>query len=146
MKRLEILSPTSLRLHYSEPIDSTAFIPANYEFKSIGEIINVQEVTDSSVLITLNPNIPIAPLGKEYTITARNIKAKSGRPITIGAGNTLGFTLVANDAEEAYVFPNPVKISDNTIITFGNLPHSAEVTVYSLEMEIMAILKTRKLK
>lgn len=142
LKRLEVLSPTSLRLHYSEPIDSSALLPANYEFKSIGEIINVQADNDSTVLITLNPSIPIAPLGKEYTITARNVAAKSGHPITRGAGNTLGFTLVANDAEGAYVFPNPVKITDNSIVTFGNLPHEAVVTVYSLEMEILAILKT----
>ncbi|MBS1538446.1 MAG: S8 family serine peptidase [Bacteroidetes bacterium] len=139
---LEVLSPTSLRLQYSEPFDNSALKPGNYELKSIGEITDVQQISDSSVLLSLNPNIPIAPLGKEYTITVRNVFAASGRPITKGAGNTLGFTLVANSADGAYVFPNPVKITENSIITFGNLPHEAEVTVYSLEMKILATLKS----
>ncbi len=142
LSRLEIETPTSMRLEYSEPIDSSALTTSNYELRSIGEIINVQRVSENTVVITLNPNIPIAPLGKEYTITVKNVLAQTGRPITKGAGNTLGFTLVANTANDAFAYPNPVRISENTIITFGNLPHNADVTVYSLEMKILATLKS----
>jgi hypothetical protein len=142
LSRLEVVSPTSLRLEYSEPFDSTALNLQNYELRSIGEIITVQKIVDNTVLLLLNPNIPLAPLGKEYTVTVRNVKAITGYPITKGAGNTLGFTFVADNAENVYAFPNPLKINENSIVTFGNLPKDAEVTVYSLEFETLATLKT----
>ncbi len=78
---------------------------------------------------------PLLATGKNYTLTVKNALSKTGIPITEGTGNTLGFVFYSENVNSPYIYPNPVKISDNKEIMFANLPSKAEIIIYNLEMK-----------
>jgi subtilisin family serine protease len=138
LTRLQVVTTTSLKLEYSEPVSTGATSLMNYTFKPFGAITSIDSISPTEVMMYLSE--PVQPLGSEYTLTVRNITALSGNPITTGAGNTLGFTLTSPNADEPFAFPNPVQFAGNESITFANLPRDPVVTVYSLEMKVLAVL------
>lgn len=138
LAKLTVLTPTTLRLEFSEAFGTGATDLANYTFRPFGGITQIDSVSPSEVVITLN--MPIQPLGSEYTLTVENILARSGNRITSGAGNTLGFTLTSPDANAPFVFPNPVYLADNQIMTFANLPRDPILTVYTMDMKTLVTL------
>jgi len=71
--------------------------------------------------------------GKNYTITVSNVIAKDSTPITKGAGNTLGFVISTPSNSDAYVFPNPINMSENPEIYFANLTQNAIITIQTLD-------------
>ncbi|MBK9248986.1 MAG: S8 family serine peptidase [Ignavibacteria bacterium] len=138
LSKLQVVTSTTLKLEYSEAFASEALSISNYSFLPFGSISAIDSISETEVLITLTE--PIQPLGSEYTVTVRNIFARSGNAITSGAGNTLGFTLTNSTAYLPFVFPNPINLSENQSVTFGNLPRNPIVTVYSLDMKVLATL------
>ncbi|MFC2130497.1 S8 family serine peptidase [Bacteroidota bacterium] len=136
LTKLEVLNKSKLALSYSEPIgENSSRDVSNYILQPHGKIDYIETSNENSVLIYLDKNEPLLASGKNYTLTAENVVSKTGRRITKGAGNTLGFVFYADDVEDPYVYPNPVKISEAKEIYFANLPPKAEIIIYSLELE-----------
>lgn len=136
LTRLEIVSNTELDLYFSEEIEMTSgSVISNYELKPFGSIKSILGDGNnlSKVKIIFNDDLNIAPIGKEYTITVSNIYSLSGKGITTGSGNTLGFTLTATKLDDVYVYPNPVKLNQIQSVMFANLTTEAVVTIYTLD-------------
>lgn len=138
---LDIENSRTLRLLYSEPVKSGkgAAVLANYEFRPAGTVESVEVASDSTIILRLAS--PLYPIGKEYTLTVRNVASSDGIPITHGAGNTLGFILFGDDENSPYCYPNPFHIATDNEIVFSGLPHQAEITVYSLDMKPIVSLR-----
>lgn len=138
LTKLTVHTPTSLRLEFSEAFAGGATDPVHYTFRPFGVITAIDSVSPTEVVLSLST--PVQPLGSEYTLTVRDVRARSGNIMTTGAGNTLGFTLTSPDASAPFAFPNPVTFSDNQGVTFANVPSDPTVTVYSLDMKVLATL------
>lgn len=141
LKSLEILDLNNLILEFSEVLDEQSSIQnTNYELKPKGQVQSV--ILDLSnpqkVQLQLNDEIKTSKsIGEIYSITAKNIKSLNNKPITTGAGNTLSFTLVMDNINSVFAFPNPVSISEDEYIGFGNLPKEFNITIMNLQGKIL---------
>jgi len=147
LKKLEFLSETLIKIYFSEEIDSlSATNRNNYVFSPFGEALFVEldPIEKNAILINISQLFRNnGARGINYTIQARNIKSKSGKNITKGAGSILGFVIYANNLQNAYVYPNPLRISEVEQIIFANLSPSAKVTIKTLDgVEINTLLET----
>lgn len=133
---LKVQGSVLVELFFSEPVDPlTASDIDNYIFKPFGEVIGaVTETADSnSVQVVLSYKLSEnAARGVEYTITVKNIESVTGKKMTDGPGNTLGFTVSNPDNRGAYAYPQPVSISKNPTLTFAGLTEYAEIKIVSL--------------
>lgn len=129
LKSLIVSSSTLLHLEFSEPVDTSANIIENYELYPFGDISSVSVVPtqENKVDISLSYTNGINGRGHTYSLTAKNIKGVSGKPITKGAGNTLSFVISENSLEKAYVYPNPISLEKHKDAYIANL--SAKVNV-----------------
>ena len=144
LSHLEVMSGNELVLWYSEPVLKTdAERIENYLLSPYGSIDQVilDEAEPERAIIIPGSDLGIGPRGLNYTITVKNVTAVSGNQMTTGAGNTLSFVMTSEDAGNAYVYPNPIKMSEQPDIYFANLPPRAEVIIYSLEGEQLRILQ-----
>ena len=145
--KLVFTSETLIDLYFSEPIElTTASDKKNYVMKPFGEILFVERSLTDSSKVTMNISQFIrysGARGKNYTITAKNIIANNGHKMTEGAGNTLGFVISADDLSKAYIYPNPIKRSENPEIYFAGLTIQARITVTTIDgVEIIKLYET----
>jgi hypothetical protein len=143
---LDVISSTELKLKYSENVSiGTATILANYTLYPYG-IVNdvvINPSDESEVNVILDNSKPLTAIGINYSITVRNVESATGKKITTGAGNTLTFAFSASDLEKAFVYPSPIKYSDNPAIMFGGLPLRAEVEILTLDGETVTTVIER---
>ena len=144
LKSLQIFDLNNLILEFSDFVDTTtANNPINYEIKPFGKVISAKTEKEnlSSVLLQLNDEIKNRNItGEVYSITARNIRSISGIPITKGSGNTLSFVLIKDNIKSVFTFPNPVSISKDEFLGFGNLPSNFQITIMNLQGTILQTL------
>lgn len=144
LKKLYVTDLNNIEIEFSEVLDtSTSNIANNYELKPIGKVISAQtdKTNLSKVLIHLDDAIKNSNIiGDIYSITARNIKSGNGKPITQSSGNTLSFVLVKDNIKSVFTFPNPVSISRDEYLGFGNLPRYFQITIMTLQGEILQTL------
>jgi subtilisin family serine protease len=130
---LEVLSETLLRLRFSEKVfELTAEDTLNYRMSPIGRVINAElDQTDhQNVLLNLSQEIrKDGSRGKNYSITVTFMVSDSMKLMTTGSGNTLGFVLSNESLREIYVYPNPIRKSQEPEIYFANLTNRATVTI-----------------
>ena len=136
LTKLEFLSETLIKIYFNKEADSSAIIRDNYVFKPIGEALYVEldPIDNKAILMNISQLFRSkGARGNNYTITAQNIFAKDKTPITKGAGNTLGFVINASELTDAYIYPNPIKRSEEPEIFFANLTQTATVTIQTLD-------------
>lgn len=143
LTQLDVVSASRLQLTFSESVDESADSPANYTLTPIGRVLSVIRIGDSAFVLDLDPSEPIAPLGSTYYLTARNVVASSGVPITKGAGSTLAFVLTAEGSENAFVYPHPVRLGVDEHITIANLPQDATVSILDQRFNEIASVTER---
>jgi hypothetical protein len=142
LRNIVVESPERIKLTYSEPIDPvTAADLANYSLSPFGTIRTVAAAGADNVQITFDGNRTIGARGITYYITVRDVKAASGREITKGAGNTLGFAFTAEDLADVYVYPHPVRLATDETVTFANLPASASVEILDQRFSVVRMLR-----
>ncbi|MCK5741925.1 MAG: hypothetical protein KAH48_06900, partial [Chlorobi bacterium] len=135
-----VISSTELRLRFSEEMNKTDVENiANYSLAPLSAVSSVElSSADSKVAnIYLNPSNPLSAVGKNYTLTVTNVNAVSNIPITKGAGNTLGFVFTADNPDAPFVYPNPVRMSEDADIYFANIPAKATIHILSLSGELL---------
>lgn len=136
LRKLDFLSETLIKLYFNKEVDSSAINRNNYIFKPIGEALFVElDPTDNSAILMNISQLfrNNGAMGKNYTITVKDVNAKDSTPITKGAGNTLGFVINSPSLSDAFIYPNPIKKSEEPDIFFANLTQNAVVTVQTLD-------------
>lgn len=142
--KLQFLAPTLLELEYSEPVENlSASDRNNYIMRPFGEVLYAERSLTDSTKVLLNISQSLREKGArgfDYTISAYHIISSEGKPITKGAGNTLGFVISADDLRDIYVFPHPIVLSEEPKIFFANLTNYATVKIMSLDgVEIISL-------
>lgn len=128
----------SVELHFSQAVGESALINDNYELRPGGYLDRIERSTDSAVIIYFEATKGIGARGKEYLLTARNIKSADEKTaITTGEGNTLAFVFTPDSYDNAYLYPQPARISNDAEAWFANIPRNATVEIYTLEGELL---------
>lgn len=138
---LHVESLQRILIRFSEPVDQQESArPERYILRPYGEIAAAEFVDDTTVALAVSSNSPIGARGESYTITAVDLRARSGRHITTGAGNTLGFVLSATSIQDVYPFPHPVRLSLHQEVTFANIPPGAHVDIRDQNFRVVRTL------
>lgn len=134
--------PATLYITFSEAVDTyTATHIANYKLAPYGEIADISILATDKLRIDLSGNLKLEARGKDYLITANiDIMALSGRKMTAGAGNTLGFTLATNSLSKIYVYPSPIRLSTHSTAYIGHLTHNAKIEIQSIAGKLLRTL------
>ncbi len=131
-----------LVLEYSEDVEAaSAETPGNYSLEPFGKVSKVTRNTvKSKVTIYLDPVYKLEALGRNYLLTVKNVVAESSKPMTAGAGSTIGFVFSKENSSEAFIYPNPVRLSDKPEIFFANLSINADVYIMTLDGRVLRVL------
>ncbi len=141
LKALVINDLNNFTLEYSDNIDiNSASNISKYEIRPYGNILDILPVANDStkIILTLDDEIKNKNLlGSIYSITARNVFSKSGKKITDGSGNTLSFVLTRSDLNKIFTFPNPIHLSKDEYLHFGNLTSEVTIEIMNLEGRVL---------
>lgn len=149
LTRLELLGTNLVKIYFSDKVTKeSAEIAENYVLKPRGfiAVASYDELDSAAVLLAMQfPFNQAIARGLDYTITAGNIISTNGAPITTGPGNTLGFTTTADNLKDAYISPNPIKLSENPQIHFLNITADTKITILTLDgIELRTLEETDK--
>lgn len=127
-----------LIVKFSEEVDETALDKANYEFSPVGNILSIVRSNEPKVITIETDAFTKNAVGFKYTLSASdNILSVDGKKMTKEAGSVLQFTYFKDELEEAYAYPQPLKLSINNFITFANLTSKATISIYNNKGEYL---------
>jgi len=142
VESFEILDPYKVLIKFNLPVDQSSFVnKSHYVINPSNTIseITFDESDASKIYLSFRGNKPVGSVGIDYTLHIVNVSssAASGSvAINDGAGSTIILSDFANDLSNVYVYPNPVtNVTDNSKITFANLPEYAKIFVFNLHGE-----------
>ncbi len=133
----ELDSPQSLLLQFNLAVEkSSASRRENYAVAAEPEFtkpmqINAAFVSEShpaAVRLRLQPGM-IAPLGRCFLITAREVRSANGLLLQRGEGDAIGFALVSPNLEQIKIYPNPFIAAQHGSLTFAGLPAQATIKI-----------------
>ena len=108
--------------HYA--LTATPGFPAPLGFKQA----EVLAADSASVRLLLHEGA-IAPLGRRFVITVRNVRSRSGIALQRGEGDALGFAPVSADLKHALIYPNPFVAARHAQLTIAGLTENATITI-----------------
>lgn len=145
LRRVEVLSPTQVRLWYSDNVDqSAAATVTNYVLQPRGQIVSVDSDGSDSVTVQFSPDEPLRPIGLTYSIRVTNVVSRQGSPIVKSPlGSTLAFLLAAENADNVFVYPHPIVLSRDADVVFAGIPNNANIDVLDQRFEKLISLLER---
>lgn len=108
--------------HYA--LTATPGFPTPLGFKQA----EVLAADSASVRLLLHEGA-IAPLGRRFVITVRNVRSRSGIALQRGEGDALGFAPVSADLKHALIYPNPFVAARHAQLTIAGLTENATITI-----------------
>jgi len=127
---------------FSEEINPETIKLESFNLNPSGDIKNVSLGANPNALkIVLSDDIFQIARGLTYTITCKYISSISDKNINPRFGNAFSFVVNAPNLDNPYTYPAPFRLSENLPLYFGNLTNSAEISVFTLEGELVAELK-----
>jgi hypothetical protein len=134
----EIPNHSLIKLTFNLDVDKgSAFNISNYRFDPPNNISSIEvDPSDPKVIyLKLDGKKPVGSIGIEYKLKIQNLisSASTGNiKINSGAGSDVVLTDYAKDLSGVYVYPNPVKASRESKLTFANLPQRAKITIFNI--------------
>ncbi len=138
----EIPDPYKVSIKFNLPVDQSSF--ANISHYSISPANTISDISfdgsdPTKVYLSFRGSKPVGSVGINYTLHITNVSSSTASgsvAINEGAGSTIILADYANDLNSVYAYPNPVAhITDNSKITFANLPEFAKIHVFNLHGE-----------
>ncbi len=71
----------------------------------------------------------IAPLGRNFFITAKEVRSLNGLALQPGEGDAVGFALTNPDLKQVRIYPNPFIAAEHTLLTIAGLPAQATIKI-----------------
>ncbi|MEI6089873.1 MAG: S8 family serine peptidase [bacterium] len=144
LTNLNVLQPTLIEVFFSDDlVKEDCEILDNYELKPFGSVTSagLSPLNQKSVMLLLSNELRNnSARGVNYTITVKNIVSENGKKMTVGPGATLGFVFSEKSNFNAYVYPQPIKLSVDNKAIFGGLTKFAEIEIITMDGRIIANL------
>jgi hypothetical protein len=134
---VEILSPTSFELTYSEPMSESVLDIARYRMTPVGEVVSLESLTPEHTILrlSLDERWPIGAVGRSLTLHVTNVFSEEGIALDSSNGVAL-LEAIAPSLDDVYVYPNPYKgigANGTNCVMFAGLTRNAKVYIFSLE-------------
>ncbi|MFH1010254.1 MAG: S8 family serine peptidase [bacterium] len=134
---VRILSPTSLELSYSEPMNESVLDVANYQMTPVGDVISVEPLSAerSMLRLLLDERWPIGAVGRSVALHVTNVFNEDGVPLDSVNGVVL-IEAVAPNLDDVYVYPNPYKgvgANGTNCVMFAGLTRNSKIYIFSLQ-------------
>jgi subtilisin family serine protease len=144
LTNLTVLQTTLIEVFFSDDlVKENCENLNNYELKPFGTVISagLSSLNKKAVMLLLSSELSRnTARGVNYTLTAKNIIAESGKKMTLGAGATLGFVFSELDNSRNYVYPQPIKLSSDDKAVFAGLTKFANIEIITMDGRIIANL------
>jgi hypothetical protein len=144
LTNLNVLQPTLIEVFFSDDlVKENCEIIGNYELKPFGSVISagLSPLNKRSVMLLLSSELMRnSARGVNFTLTAKNIIAENGKKMTLGPGATLGFVFSESTNSNAYIYPQPIKLSIDDKAVFGGLTKFAKIEIITMDGRIIANL------
>jgi hypothetical protein len=130
-----------ISLTFSMRPDDNVLSIANYSISPFGSVINVRrDPSDgNTVFLAFSSTTTFAPIGASYTLCVTGVT--SGPHTLASSGNCAGETPIGSTLDHIFVYPSPVKESDQTM-TFAGLTPQASVIIYTTGMRLLRRLES----
>jgi hypothetical protein len=136
---------TSLTAQLSEAADASALISSNYVTNHDVKIVSISftDATKTILRFDFDASAPLDARGFEYSLSAlAGIRAVSGRTMSQAEGSTLNWVYQPANGENAYAFPQPMKLKEQELVNFAGVPQGAMVVVMTLDgIELAEIIE-----
>ncbi|MBN8546186.1 MAG: S8 family serine peptidase [Ignavibacteria bacterium] len=139
IESFKILDNYTVSIRMNLDLDpATAGDVSNYSFSPDNKVTSatVSPTDKKTVILSLKGSKPVGSLGREYTLTLKNIRSDAGSGnllINSNSGATIVLTATASSLEDIYTFPSPVDKSKHRSVTFANLPRYVDIIIFNLE-------------
>ncbi len=120
--------------HYT--LTASPGFPAPLSFKQA----DVLASDSASVRLSLQEGA-IAPLGRRFVLTVRNVRSRSGIALQRGEGDALGFAPVSADLKHALIYPNPFVAARHAQLTIAGLTENATITILDEQGRVRNVLR-----
>ncbi len=106
---------------------------SNFSFSPENPVESLTLSEENLRQVNIRSKNPLTSVGIEYVLKISNIRAYLQPDVKIeeGAGSYIVIRTSEETLENIYVYPNPVKSSNNKL-TFANLPEKAEIYIYDI--------------
>ena len=142
--RADVLAPAEVRLVFNQPLDPSSIAGATFAVAPTGDVASATlDPANPSALVLRLRGAVAGATGLATSITASGLRSATGERLN-AEGRAVRLSGAAADLSGAYVFPNPVRLSDTPEgAMVAGLPREADVTVLSVDGRMIRRLQER---
>ena len=134
-RRFTFLSLHSFEIEFGEKLDPSSVLNSeNYKIVPFGEIERIELVSPTTIVIEIASFPNIYSLGKDFYLSLGKIYNVDSTRYIHPPYNTICITREANDIENAFVYPNPVRLKDNDVVTFANIGRGTVIELFDTQL------------
>ncbi len=135
---------STIVLTFSESLDEESVIANNLTLKPGGTITSVTvDPADSRRLVVSVAGINVGPTGLNVSVEIRNLRGLSGALLDPDGASVL-LARAAETLADAFVYPNPVRVSAQDALTVGGVPEQVEAVVLTPTGTLVRRLETEQ--
>jgi len=132
-----IVNNNALIVSFNFNLDTaTSLNKNNYIFTPNNNIITLDFYQSDKNSILLTTQKPFGAIGKEYVLKIENLisSVQSGSlPISQNSGSKIILTSNAENLDDIFVYPNPVRLNNTSSIIFANLTTRVDIHIFSID-------------
>ncbi|MGQ9819345.1 MAG: S8 family serine peptidase [Candidatus Kapaibacteriales bacterium] len=149
LKRAIFLEPKKIILEFTEHLDSnSASSIKNYWISPFGRLEKVEFLTDygNQVFIEIAKEPNIFSLGLDFYLNFGKIFSFDSTKWISSPFNKLALTRAAQEINDAFAYPNPIKLNSYSVLTFANLPSKSRIEIYDAKFNKIAQIENASWK
>jgi hypothetical protein len=145
--RAYVTGGDTIAVEFNMPVDqSDAEDISNYRLEPNGSLLRAFMLSENPRLVYLvvSPDFPLGPLGKNYTVTINDLRSADGRVINDGAGSVVGFTIIADNLDGVFAYPQPFSLSQDETLTFAGLTSRVSIYIFTPDGTSVRAIEARE--
>jgi len=135
VSNFKIIDNHNLIVRFNMSLDTISSLNiTNYTFTPNNKI-EVLEFNNSENEIHIQTKNPFGSIGREYVLNIEDVYSSLENgyiKISENSGSQIILTDKADNLDDLYVYPNPIKVSENPSLTFANLTSNVDIYIFTL--------------
>lgn len=137
LKQITFIEPLKLILEFSEKLDSNSAISLkNYQITPFGKLSSVEFLSQygNQVLVEISQEPNILFLGMDFYLNLSKIYSFDSSKWVSPPFNKVALTRDALELNNAFAYPNPLRLNIASVLTFANIPQDAKIELFNSRM------------